>query len=135
MTQSRMPQQVFEEMNLCRSYPARYAEKLAGTLQYYNGNLFSKPGCIPIRTQEGANCVNDCISQLQMTSPLPLLNWSPALARAAQSHADDTGPKGLNGHRGSDGSDPGSRVNRFGSWQGNLGETLIISIIMLKILS
>ena len=124
MATSSLSEQVLAEINLCRSNPAKYAEKLRATLQYYDGNLLNKPGSIPIETEEGPDNVNECIDQLIATSPLPVMRWSVPLTKAAQVHVDDIGPAGEMGHYGTDGSDAGDRIERFGQWEGTIGENI-----------
>ena len=117
-------QEILQELNLCRSNPSRYSEKLSKMLPLYNGNLFRRPGKIPIRTNEGSENVKECINQLKATSPMPPLRHSSMLALAAKAHTEDTGPKGTTGHTGSDGSDPFERIQRFGEWMGSAGEII-----------
>ena len=117
-------QEILDELNLCRSNPPRYSEKLSRRLPQYNGTLFSRPGEIAIRTKEGPATVQECIDQLKATSPLPPMSHSSALALAAKAHAEDIGPRGILGHTGSDGSGPGQRIERFGRWGASLGEII-----------
>jgi uncharacterized protein YkwD len=46
---------------------------------------------------------------------LPLLSWSPALARAAQAHAEDCASRDRGGHTGSDGALLSARIEREGT--------------------
>jgi centrin-1 len=124
MVSKNLLEQVFAELNLCRSNPAKYSEKIETSLQYYNGNTLEKPGNIPIDTEEGPENVKDCANQLKATGPLPILSWSKALASAAQAHIDDIGPSGAMGHTGIDGSDAGDRIERFGNWLESIGEVI-----------
>jgi len=50
------------------------------------------------------------------------------LCQAAKDHAKDLAAKGLSGHLGSDGSLPNVRVDRYGSWEGAIGETVFYEI-------
>jgi Ca2+-binding EF-hand superfamily protein/uncharacterized protein YkwD len=124
MATSSLGEQVLAEINLCRSNPGKYAEKLRATLEYYEGNILSKPGSVPIETEEGPDSVNECIDQLNATDPLPLIRWSVPLASAAQVHVDDIGPAGEMGHLGTDNSDAGDRIERFCQWEGTIGENI-----------
>lgn len=124
MADRNLNQAVLAEMNECRANPSRYSEKLAATLKYYEGNVFSKPGATPIETEEGPSNVEECIRQLKATKPLPPMRWSNALGQAAQIHLDDIGPSGQMTHQGSDGSDVGERIERFAQWDGTIGENI-----------
>ncbi|OMJ83727.1 hypothetical protein SteCoe_15269 [Stentor coeruleus] len=124
MANRSLAEAVIAEINLCRSNPGKYSDKLSATLKFYNGNVFEKPGATPIETEEGPENVQECIQQLKSTSSLPTMKWSDALASAAQVHIDDIGPKGAMGHTGTDGSDPGERIERFGQWEGTIGENI-----------
>ncbi|OMJ70044.1 hypothetical protein SteCoe_32082 [Stentor coeruleus] len=124
MVSRNLPEAVLVELNLCRSNPAKYSDKLAATLKYYNENVFEKPGAIPIETEEGPDNVQECIDQLKATKALAPIKWSDVLAKAAQVHVDDIGPAGAMGHTGTDNSDPGERIERFGQWEGTIGENI-----------
>ena len=124
MVSRNLPEAVLAEINLCRSNPSKYSEKLSATLKYYNGNMFEKPGSIALETEEGPENVNECINQLKATNPLPPMSMSKALSQAAQVHVDDIGPSGQMGHTGTDDSDAGDRIERFGQWGGTIGENI-----------
>ena len=124
MASRNLPEAVLAELNVCRANPSKYSDKLAATLKHYEGNVYNKPGSIPIETEEGPDNIQDCIRQLKATKPLPAMRWSNVLAQAAQAHVDDIGPSGQMSHQGSDGSDPGERIERFGQWDGTIGENI-----------
>lgn len=117
-------QSVLFELNSCRSNPSKYSVKLANTLKYYKGKIFEKPGYPAYQTEEGPENVQSCIKYLKSVRPAQPLMWSEALAKAAQAHVDDIGPKGLTGHDSSDGSDAAARIEKFGQWAGQLGENI-----------
>lgn len=121
---SPLEQKVIAQMNLARTNPAACAAYLESRMRYYNGNLLQVPGQIPIRTHEGVRAVKEAIHFLRSARPLPPLKVSRGLSMAARDHVKDQGPKGLTGHSGSDGSDPFSRMNRYGEWQGAAGENI-----------
>jgi uncharacterized protein YkwD len=97
---SGLDKQVFDELNLARTQPAQYANIIA---QYSN-----------------SAAAQEAVAELRNTRPLSALSFSSCLARAAQDHVKDTGSKGIIGHNGSDGSNPGSRIARY-SQSGNSG--------------
>lgn len=115
---------VLFELNSCRSNPSKYSSKLSNTLKYYKGKIFEKPGYPAFETEEGPENVQACIKYLKSVRPAAPLEWSEGLAKAAQAHVDDIGPKGLSGHDSSDGSEATTRVEKFGQWSGQLGENI-----------
>jgi uncharacterized protein YkwD len=119
---SSVEQSVLDEINLARTNPSAYADILAQRRQYFQGNLLNLPGQISLLTNEGVAALDEAISVLRSTSPLPALSPSQGLSLGAKDHVNDTGPKGIVGHIGTDGSDPTQRVNRYG--QGFAGENI-----------
>jgi uncharacterized protein YkwD len=105
---------VILEINKARSDPARYAEQyVKPLLSRFSGYDVSLPGEMTIRTNEGPKAVEECIAAMRRQAPRSILSPSPALCRAARDHANDTGPKGIVGHQGTDGSMPTDRVHRY----------------------
>ena len=51
---------------------------------------------------------------MKSQQPITPLTWSNELAAAARDHCLDIGPKGLTSNRGSDGTMPWDRVERYG---------------------
>ena len=47
---------------------------------------------------------------------------------AAKDHANDLVLKGVSGHRGSDGSSPNARLDRYGRWDGTVGENIVYDV-------
>ena len=111
---STVEKDVVLEMNKARSNPALYAElyltprikKFSGKI--YNGNLM---------TNEGVAVVNECISQMQKTKPLSVLNPQKGLSLAAQQHSSTQGETDQTGHTGVDGSSPFSRMEKYGTFR------------------
>jgi uncharacterized protein YkwD len=67
--------------------------------------------------------VGEAIRFLRDAQPRPPLALSPGLCRAAADHCRDQA-NGAMGHNGSDGSNPASRINRYGKWQGAWAENI-----------
>ncbi|OMJ80061.1 hypothetical protein SteCoe_19751 [Stentor coeruleus] len=115
---------VLFELNQCRSNPSKYSNKLSSILKFYKGKIFEKPGYPSFETQEGPENVQACIKYLKSVRPAAPLEWSDGLAKAAQDHIDDLGPKGLTGHDSSNGQDAAARIEKYGQWSGQLGENV-----------
>jgi uncharacterized protein YkwD len=121
---SPLEKAIVQEMNLARSNPKEYASFISELRSYYDGKLLKKPGKIPLVTQEGVSAADEAIRFLRSADPAPPLSPSRGMSRGARDHVDDTAPKGLIGHQGSDGSTVGERVNRYGSWEKQVGENI-----------
>ncbi|AFZ16520.1 CAP domain-containing protein [Allocoleopsis franciscana] len=104
-------QAVLDEINQVRSNPSAYADLIERTRN-------------SIRTQEGSSVIDETIQFLRLTPPKPPLTSSRGLTQAARDHVNDQRPKGSIGHDGSDGSNPGTRINRYGSFQTTWGENI-----------
>lgn len=116
--------EILQEHNLARTNPAEYAKYVAKWIQYYRGKRRSIPGRLPIQTTEGKRGVIRAVRFLEAQKPLPPLQSSEGLARAARDHVNDTGKRGWMGHLGSDDSEPADRVTRHGRWYGRVGENI-----------
>ena len=120
---SPVEQEVFDELNLARTEPNRYAEFLVELRPYFNGKHLERPGQIILVTQEGVAALDEAIAFLRSAEPLPPLRLSKGLSLAAQAHVKDQ-RNGAMGHRGSDGSEPWDRMNRDGSWKDRVAENI-----------
>jgi len=121
---SFLERQVIKEINLARQNPKRYAIFLEQEKSYYVGKFIKRPGETTIITEEGVSAVDEAIRFLKMTKPVGTLKFSKGISRAAMDHVKDQGRKGTLGHRGSDRSQPGDRVNRYGTWRWTVGENI-----------
>ncbi|EAR94566.1 SCP-like extracellular protein (macronuclear) [Tetrahymena thermophila SB210] len=117
-----LAREVFQEQNRVRQNPTSYIPYLEEHLKLFQGMVLKKPGEIPLRTHEGPGAVQDCINFLRVQKPLHALEWDDNMTRACRDHANDIGPKNLCGHTGSDGSSMSSRLERYGDWNGKIGE-------------
>ena len=61
---------------------------------------------------------------MQNQKALGPLTWSKGLECAARDHVKDTGPKGVTGHTGCDGSSMSDRIERYGEWDVTVGENI-----------
>jgi len=116
--------EIVAETNTLRADPAAYAQRLIALRPYYEGNLVKVPGHPIVEVFEGVSALDEAIAVLQNTSPLPQLSASAGMALGAADHSSDLGTKNATGHYGSDGSDPFTRINRYGEWQNTAGENI-----------
>lgn len=109
------------EMNMARSNPRQYAELyIEPRLKKFKGNVYGGM----MQTNEGAAAVNECIRFMGSHKSLPALSPSDGLTHAAKDHADSQSLTDQTGHTGTDGSDPFSRMRRYGSYSGAAGENV-----------
>jgi uncharacterized protein YkwD len=114
--------QVLGELNNARTNPKAFASRMAECRAFYSRDkLFSAPGKIPIRTNEGVAALDEAIAHLNRIEPRAALTYSRALGNAARDHALDGN---ANGHTGSDGSKMSDRISRYGTWQSSIGENI-----------
>lgn len=126
---SQLEQEIFDEMNLARADPQKYASYVEDYKKYYNGNRLTLPGRQKaLVTNEGVPAVDEAINFLRNQKALPPLASAKGLCLAAKDHANDLATKGLSGHQGSDGSLPNARVDRYGDWEGSIGETIVYDL-------
>jgi uncharacterized protein YkwD len=99
---SDLEKDIVLEMNMARSDPRKYAE------------MYINPG-------QGA-FAKDCYEELRNSESRPVLLPKKGLSQAAKDHVVDTGPQGITGHTGTDGSSMSERLNRYGTWKGGCSE-------------
>ena len=73
---------------------------------------------------EGDNVFKEAIAFLKNLPPLKPLQWDENLARSAQEHVEDIGPKGLLLYQSSDGTEPEDRISKYGNYVESLGENI-----------
>ena len=121
--------EIADEMNLARTEPQRYAAFIEEFKKYYQGNQLKLPGRSKATvTFEGVAAVDEAISFLRTAKPLPAMEINRGMSLAAKDHANDLALKGVTGHRGSDGSSPNARLERYGSWEGVNGENIVYEV-------
>ena len=104
---------IIHEMNLARQNPTLYATFVEQTRQNYSGHVCLLPGNLRLCTHEGVRALDEAIQFLRRAKPQPPLALSPGLCLAAADHCREQAG-GATGHYGSDGGDPGNRINRYG---------------------
>jgi uncharacterized protein YkwD len=126
---SPVEREILDEMNLARTQPQKYAAFVEQYKAYYKGNQLTLPGrSKAIVTFDGTTAVDEAISFLKAAKPLPPLEINRGMCLAAKDHANDLVTKGITGHKGSDGSTPNARLERYGSWEGVVGENIVYEV-------
>jgi uncharacterized protein YkwD len=82
----------------------------------FDGKMFTYPGQIRIKSQEGIRALDECIKVLRKTSPRPLLNPSQGLSKAAAELMKDQQKYGGIGHISRKGFNPQRRIEKYGEW-------------------
>ena len=114
---------IVREMNLARTNPALYATFAEELRSRFDGRCLVLPGHGRIVTKEGSRAIDEAIHFLKSTRPLQPLTLSSGMCKGAADHCADQAGGGFS-HSGSDGSNPASRMNRYGSWGGGWGENI-----------
>ena len=117
---------IYNLLNQFRSNPRKLAHHLEKIKKYLdkNTNILSEPNKIKIQMVEGEKVFNDAIKYLRNLPSLPPLEWDDVLAKSAQEHVNDIGPKGLLTYQSSDGTEPEKRITKYGNYFDNLGENI-----------
>ena len=116
--------EIYKEQNELRKNPKSYIEKLKDSLKYYQNNILSKDGEIPIPTYEGIEAVKDAINFLQNQKPVPELVYSKDISLSCKDIIEDIGPKGLVTHEGTEAKNIYNRIEKYCEWDGVLAENL-----------
>jgi len=118
--------EVLIEMNLARTNPKKYIEFLKERRGYYQkeGYYLLPNSNIRMLTNEGVSAVDEAIRVLSKQKPVGPLSLSKGMSMGAKDHVDDTGPRGLTGHYGTDKSSPFDRIDRYGKWKSTAGENI-----------
>lgn len=117
---------IFQLMNKYRAAPREFARVLEKLKTYLDPgtNILSEPGKIQIQMVEGEKVFDEAIHFLRNLKPLKPLIWEESLAKSAQEHVDDIGPKGLLLYQSSDGTEPEDRITKYGTYVDALGENI-----------
>jgi uncharacterized protein YkwD len=110
-------------MNLARQNPGLYATYVEELRSHFDGKMLVLPGRTRLVTKEGARALDDAVRFLRSAQPLPPLTLSEGMCQSAADHcADQAG--GAMGHDGSDRTNPGARMSRYGTWSVLWGENI-----------
>jgi uncharacterized protein YkwD len=118
-------QALLNEINLARANPSAYMAYLEQYRKYYKDKMVNFPDGYTQPTIEGITALNDAIAFLRTVKTLPPYQLRTGMISGAKVHLDDMLKTKSSGHRGSDGSKPEDRLNRFGMWDISVGENIV----------
>jgi uncharacterized protein YkwD len=125
ITLSPNEQVLLNEINIARANPSAYIAYLEQYRKYYKDKVVNFPDGYTQPTNEGVTALNDAITFLRTVKPLPPYQLRTGMISGAKIHLDDMLKTHSSGHRGSDGSKPEDRLNRFGMWDISVGENIV----------
>ena len=110
-TPSADARQLIAELNLARTRPAAYAERLQAYAAGFDGAVaHEQPGDLGRQTFEGPRAVDEAMSFVLRQKPTQPLIFDPALSRSAAALAEDQARTGRIGHTDSNGAGPQQRI-------------------------
>jgi uncharacterized protein YkwD len=118
---------VWREMNKARMNPKLYAQYIRDLLPHYDQSTgaFNVPESDYVRqTNEGRRALHEAINFLETAEPVGALKISEPFSQSCKDLCADLGPKGKMGNIMSDGTDPATRLNKYGRWKNKVGEIL-----------
>ncbi|MDQ2694067.1 MAG: CAP domain-containing protein, partial [Pseudomonadota bacterium] len=101
-----------------------YIPYLEDRARRFDGRVLQRSDAPDLVTREGVSAVNEAIGFLKNAAPLPALEPSEGLSKAAADLVEYAGPRGLIGHEGKEGSRVWDRVERYGQWQRTVSENI-----------
>ena len=117
-----LEKEVILHLNMARTDPEKYAKRyIAPRERFFAGNIYHDPRNRQFEngywTHEGLTAVRECVNIMKRARPAGVLFPSERISVVAQSHAGYMSRTGNTGHRGPDGSKPGTRLRKSGSWR------------------
>ena len=93
--------------------------------QIFNMQIVLRTNPVAFQNSLKSRAFNSAAAVINGTRAVGTLTYKGALRKAANLLIADQQRTGLTGHIGSDGSTPGRRINKFGTWSGCVGENAI----------
>lgn len=121
---------LLDELNQLRASPAAWADVLKAERPWNAEKIRMILGDDEMarRTKEAIGDLEEAITALEAVhGDLSRVDLSPGLSHAAADHVRDTGARGLTSHTGADGSNLSTRVERYGTWSGEIAENIVYS--------
>lgn len=116
------------EINLLRRNPKGYVKFLEEVLKTFRGKTFETIDGVDLVSDEGKKPVEEAIKILKNLRPLSEVEIANGLMKAAQDHVKDLEKHNKTGHKGTDGSLPTERGNRYGSALDGVSENIMYKI-------
>ncbi|MBA4418183.1 MAG: hypothetical protein C0392_09785 [Syntrophus sp. (in: bacteria)] len=121
---SDMEKEIIKQMNDLRVFPRGYADYLKD-LRNRSIGIAQQEGATAVDKEQISEGMEGIIVFLGKKERLTPLRASRGLSLAARDIVNDHGPRGLTGHKGSDGKSPFDRMKRYGGLEGDAAENLI----------
>jgi uncharacterized protein YkwD len=118
-------QEVLTEMNRARTNPTEYAAYLQTTKREIDANLPPLSSTRGTHNDVTMGMFSEALAFLTSSRLLPALTFSRGMASAARDHLNDQMQADTLGHAGRNGSTIEDRLARYGSWEADIGETLV----------
>jgi uncharacterized protein YkwD len=118
------PAAIIGELNYARQKPQAYAKLIQEWIPHFDGKLLELPRQTPVMTYEGASAVLEAVRALRAHKSMGAVTELATFDRAAADLVRDQGPRGGEGHTGSDGSQPWTRMQRYAKNLTEYGEAI-----------
>ncbi len=115
--------EIVRQLNDLRTYPKAYADYLV-SLRNKRGGVMEQMSRGGAEREQVMAGLDEAVQLLGRTERLPPFKVSRGLSLAAGDLVKDHGPRGLTGHKGSDGKSSLDRIKKYGSWEGQAGENV-----------
>lgn len=110
---SQIEQEIVNEINLARTNPKLYITYLEEFRKFYNGKNVTLSNRQTFITNEGTTALDDAVKALKAAKTVAALESSEFISKATKDHLADLLKNSSFGHKGSDGSMPDERLNRY----------------------